>query len=100
MHIDGNQNKETVLRRLLKAFQKGVGGLGIEPVCRIDNENLVAPFEWLEIEHSKDPPNLRNLDLRGVFLHRNRHHVGMYARFGLSAARTLATEFPGFSLEA
>ena len=68
LNIDCNQNEEGILGRLFQTLEKGVRGFGIQQVRRINDEDLVAALQRLEIEQAEQLPDLRDLDLSRLVL--------------------------------
>src|SRR5262249_24354780 len=64
------------------------------------DEDLVAAFQRLKVQHPEDMPDLRDLDLSRLIFHRNDRHIRMDSRFDFPASRALAAKVSGGRVEA
>ena len=53
-----HKDDHRLLRRLLQRLEKGVGRLGVERVCRVDDYDARPRFERRQVEQSLRPPHL------------------------------------------
>ena|SRR6476661_3786677 len=64
MEPAGDQNEETMARRLFQGLEEGIGGTDGQSVRVVNQANLSFPNEWSIDELLLDLPHLLDFDLR------------------------------------
>ena len=66
VHIHGNEDEKRIRWGFFQPLQKSIGCLCVQQFGWIDDEDFIATFKRLKLEHVKKMTNLGDFDVRGL----------------------------------